>query len=83
MRRLIKHKFIKLGKKVSMLTDLIERRKAYVSEDEDEEDEEGNREGGGGGDDQGEGWEFETIKPQKGELWLRRVGAVFFLLFSF
>ena len=60
---LVKHKFIKLAKKTSMLTDLIERKSMYHSDKEDSEEEE--RDDTGNGADDGEGWEFETVKASK------------------
>lgn len=60
---LIKHKFIKLGKKTSMLTDLIERKAMYHSDKEESEEEE--RDDGNEGGDDDDGWEFETVKASK------------------
>jgi serine/threonine-protein kinase 24/25/MST4 len=58
---LVKHKFIKLGKKTGMLTDLIERKNLYVSDKEEDEGSEDKDKAAGGNED-GDNWEFETVK---------------------
>lgn len=59
---LLKHKFIKLGKKTGMLTDLIERKNLYVSDKEEEEASEDKDKAGGNNEDNADNWEFETVK---------------------
>ena len=62
---LLKHKFIKLGKKTGMLTDLIERRAAYVSADEEDESEGRDNEANNNNEQDDDGWEFETVKGKQ------------------
>lgn len=65
-KELLKHRFIKSGKKTNFLTDLIERRQRWIAvvgnnnsnDDDDDDDDGGNK-----GDDNDPGWEFpETVK---------------------
>ncbi len=64
---LVKHKFIKLGKKTGMLTDLIERKNLYVSDKEEDDGSDDKDKDGEKGGEEGDGWEFETVKAGKGQ----------------
>jgi serine/threonine-protein kinase 24/25/MST4 len=67
-KELLKHKFIKSGKKTSTLMELIERyerwKKLMVNENDEDDEEEDDKKGGGASADPGP-WKFDTIKPQK------------------
>jgi serine/threonine-protein kinase 24/25/MST4 len=72
---LVKHKFIKLGKKTGMLTDLIERKNLYVSDKEEDDNSGENDKAAEPAEGDGDGWEFETVKAAKGQAAATAVAA--------
>jgi serine/threonine protein kinase len=66
-KELLKHRLIRGAKKVTFLTELIERRNRYLAVVGPTEGTDSDEEGGHNDDDAGEApqWQFETIKPIK------------------